>query len=65
MDERKPRPGPSIYEDWHFDTPDDEDDRDEWVKLAETDPVTGHTRWYGNYRAFNQTPLSEWEPRRR
>jgi hypothetical protein len=58
----------SIYEDPNRLTPRREEDEDgdgvEWVKLAEQDMVTGRWTWHQRWRPFNETPFSQWEPRR-
>jgi hypothetical protein len=62
-EKHKPRPGPSAYEAYFLER--DDDDRTEWILLAEQDPVTGLLTWHRDYRAFNQTPLSAWKPPQR
>jgi hypothetical protein len=59
----KRRQGPSVYECYFLEH--DDEDRTDWVKLAEIDPAAGRVSWYGNYKPFNQTPLSEWKPPQR
>jgi hypothetical protein len=60
----QPRPGPSVYESRFLEPPEDEN-RPEWVKLAEIDPVTGRWIQPGTWKPFRQTSLSEWKPRER
>jgi hypothetical protein len=60
----RPRRGESVYEQRFLDRPGAED-HTQWVRLGEVDMDTGRVSWLRNYRAFNETPLAEWKPRRR